>query len=231
MKEEPNLRRDIVERIRLVEPTLHRFFPRGSLKMGGGTILQARWSHRHSIDIDLFAYTREYNETISSRGSELEKALYSIKGVNPEKSWVELSTVYCEVNGVELTVMPSDPLIREDSGFNVSDTSIETETTQTILSKKIVNRMIEGGSFEIRDIFDIHTAISIDPESLTRAVTIIPENHLRGIVTLMKSLPETWFSETERPLLGVDQPVSQTHLVSRVCSYFERQLEAKGNGE
>lgn len=30
------------------------FFPAGSLRMGGGTILQARWGHRQSTDADLF---------------------------------------------------------------------------------------------------------------------------------------------------------------------------------
>lgn len=85
--------------------------------------------------------------------------------------------------------------------------------------------IIEGGIFEIRGIVDIHTAVLIDPESLRRTITIVPENDLRGSVTLMKSLPETCFNETAKPSLGVEHPVRQTVSVHRVCSYLERQLE------
>ena len=126
--------------------------------------------------------------------------------------------------------IPPDPDASDLFSAPVGRVSCGTRVAISNTELKLTG-MIEDGNFEIRGIFDIHTAILIDPKSPRRTVTIIPENDLRGSVTLMKSLPETWFSETEKPLLGVDHSVSQTVSVRRVCSYFERQLEVKGNDD
>ena len=58
--------------IQTVEHAVGRFFPNQTLCMGGGTVLQARWQHRLSSDIDLFCAPLPYRETIHASGEGLE---------------------------------------------------------------------------------------------------------------------------------------------------------------
>ena len=48
----------------------------------------------------------------------------------------------------------------------VPDTRIETQTTQAILTRKLVGRMYEEGMIEIRDVYDLAIAERNEPEAL-----------------------------------------------------------------
>ena len=79
--------------VQTVEQAVGPFFPNQALCMGGGTVLQARWRHRFSSDIDLFCAPSPYRETIHASGSGLEQALSRI-GDDPESTFVDAIAAY-----------------------------------------------------------------------------------------------------------------------------------------
>ena len=57
----PNFPTHLANLVQRIEPSLIQYFSPCSLRMGGGTVLQARWSHRESTDVDLFVEPQTYN--------------------------------------------------------------------------------------------------------------------------------------------------------------------------
>ncbi|MCY4128853.1 MAG: nucleotidyl transferase AbiEii/AbiGii toxin family protein [Gammaproteobacteria bacterium] len=215
--DEENVPEWVVRRLSAVLPVLVRYFPEESLAMGGGTILQARWNHRISTDIDLFTATDVFNSVIRTSAAEMERDLYRISAVNTHRSWVDLSTIYCDVEGTELTVMPSDPLVFEVCDRVVPSTRVKTEASALILNKKIVGRMIGGGAYEIRDIFDLYTAINKDRAALREAIRPIPQRSRDEVSAMLRSLPDRWFRETTKPLRGVANQPSYNTMIDAIA--------------
>ena len=220
--DEANVPQWVVQTLRSVMPVLVRYFQIDSLAMGGGTILQSRWNHRISTDIDLFAATQSFNDVIRTSAAQMERDFYEIGEVDSDRSWVDVNTIYCEVDGIELTVMPSEPLVRNASGCVVPTTAVKTETSATILNKKLVGRMIGGGAYEIRDIFDLYTAIDKDPEALRDAIRPIPHRSLDEVSAMLQALPNNWFSDTTKPLLGVEVQPQQDEMIDAIIREFSQ---------
>jgi len=64
MTQEPNIPKAILAKAQRLAPVLGDYFPKGSIKMGSGTILQARWQHRISTDADFFVFPQEFNKVV-----------------------------------------------------------------------------------------------------------------------------------------------------------------------
>ena len=63
------------------------FFPDDAIRMGGGTILQARWRHRESTDFELFCSSPVYLDAVRSSRLGMEKnCMKSVMTVN-EHLW------------------------------------------------------------------------------------------------------------------------------------------------
>ncbi|MCY3857845.1 MAG: hypothetical protein OXG25_02930 [Gammaproteobacteria bacterium] len=218
--EEPNISTWVTDRLSVVLPVLRRYFREEQLSLGGGTVLQARWNHRISTVIDLFADHQRFGSVIAEFSSQLEQDLYNIPAVNPDHSWVDLNTVYCELDGTELTVMPTSVRINEESGYVVPTTLVKTETTATILHKKVAARMVEAGACEIRDVFDLYTAIARDRDALNKAIRLIPQISLDRVSAMMKSRPTSWYEDTTRPLVSVDPIPNVREMVDQLAEVF-----------
>ena len=220
--DEPNIPEWVNTRLVALLPVLHKYFPADALAIGGGTVLQARWKHRISTDIDLFVSTEIFNSVVGKSSEQLESDLYGVHDVDHERSWVDVNVVYCEIDGVELTVMPSGSFVSQASGYVIPGTSLKTESTATILNKKLVGRMVQGEAFEIRDLFDLYTAIQRDRRALEDAIRPIPRRSIDSISSMLQSLPSSWFEETTKPLIGVENPVSPDVMIENLVHEFDR---------
>ena len=226
---EPNIPDDLLAKLQYVAPLLENFFGSdGSLKMGGGTILQARWGHRVSTDIDLFISPRRYFQSvgIESERNELLLALSDSGGIDPGSLRVNTFGVYCEIYGTELTIAPVESHIIEDraSGFLVPGTNIETEANSTILVKKIYNRIMVDNRYEVRDIFDIAVSTERDSSALEEIFSRIPRDDVIDLMETLKKLPASWIGDTEKPLIGVDAALGQEDLISIVCDFLQLNI-------
>ena len=180
------------------------FFPTDSLRMGGGTILQARWGHRRSTDADLFCDPGIYVETIRQHGAAMESELGRIAddAVDGEP-FVDLVATYCRVGGTEVTILPAAPLIDDNPGRCVPGTTVRTESTADILAGKLVHRMGGAGVVEPRDVFDIVAAERHDPAALRRAVGLLTDAQLKAICATLLMLPARWDAGPEKPVLSI----------------------------
>ena len=203
--DEPNMPPWVAAPIGSVLPVLSSYFAIDSLSIGGGTILQARWNHRISTDIDLFANRPIFLSIIGESSEELEAELYQVPRLDASRSFVDANVIYCEIDGIELTVLPSDLNSIEDSGRFFPSTELKTESTSTILHKKILGRMIGDAAFEVRDLFDVYTALNVDRESLHKALRPIPQRSLNSISAMLEVLPDDWLEQSTKPLKGVDE--------------------------
>lgn len=140
--------------IQTVEQAVGRFFPNQTVCMGGGTVLQARWQHRLSSDIDLFCAPSLYRETIHASGAGLERALSGISD-DPESTFVDTIAAYTTVQGTEVTILPTEPPLGIATRERIGGTQIESWSSADILASKLIHRICGGGIVEPRDLYDL----------------------------------------------------------------------------
>ena len=192
--------RAVVRFVECIEP----FFPVGSLRMGGGTILQARWGHRQSTDADLFCDPREYVGTVRQHGAAMESAIRRVADEEEEgEPFVDLVATFCRIEGTEVTILPAAALLEDRSERRVPGTSVRTDSTADILAGKLVHRLGGTGVVEPRDLFDIVAAERHDPTALRRAVGLLSDVQIRGVCATLLTLPPRWDVTTDRPVLSI----------------------------
>lgn len=76
------------------------------LSMGGGAVLQWDWKHRRSTDVALFYPPDLFAEACRLHGDAIERALVESAGSPSKSAWMEPTSLYAEVDGVETTVLP-----------------------------------------------------------------------------------------------------------------------------
>ncbi len=207
------------------------FFPVGALRMGGGTILHARWGHRMSFDADLFCDPGIYARTIAKSGPELERAINTIAcDAKDGGSFVDQIASFCRIAGIEVTILPAAALIGATTGMVVPNTTIETESTADILAAKLVHRMCGAGVFEPRDLFDLTAATQHDADALRQALGLLSDVQKAEISAALALLPKRWASFSDKPLISVDGEAVQVDM-EEVRDLLERDGLAHSSGE
>ena len=192
--------------IQTVEQAVGHFFPDQTLHMGGGTVLQARWDHRLSSDIDLFCAPLPYRETLHASGAGLEQALLGVCD-DPESTFVDAVAAYTMVQGTEVTILPTEPPLGVPAGQRIDGTQIETWSSADILASKLIHRICGGGIVELRDLYDLAAAAHHEPSALALAAGVIRSHQMKRIEVLLDLLPADWMSASDKPLLGLaDDP-------------------------
>ena len=203
--EEPGIPRPIADAVARFSAQIARFFPTGALRMGGGTILQARWRHRRSFDADLFCDPVIYVRTVAQHGPEIERAIGAVADLNEEtRPFVDQIASFSCVDGTEVTILPAVALVGTKTGNFVPNTDIETESTADILAGKLVHRMCGAGVIEPRDLFDLVAAERHDPTALREAVSLLSNTQRAEISATLAMLPKRWVSFSDQPLLSID---------------------------
>lgn len=155
---------------------LDSWIPRSAYAIGGGAVLAARWSHRFSADIDLFADQQLFSDTIGSGawdevcealnqrmsdGSISELVLTSA-GFSFSKSNVPVS--FFSTSRMTANAISSE---REES------TGIFAETNAEIVFKKLRGRMVNASRYVARDLYDIVVCYGLDRDSLNEAMSVL----------------------------------------------------------
>ena len=152
---------------------LDRWIPRSIYAIGGGTILAARWQHRLSTDIDLFAEEGELANTLDKNTwREIGEAL------EQEASDGAITELVLNPSGFSFT-MPSGPIsfysIPRLTTNPLSDerevtTGVYAEHTTEILFKKLRGRMINASRYVARDLYDVVICYGVERGSLNAAI-------------------------------------------------------------
>ena len=178
------------------------FFPDDALRMGGGTILQARWRHRESTDIDLFCSSPVYLDTVRSHRAGIEQELHEICD-GRERTFVDAISSFAEIQGTEITLLPADPPVGERTRRFVPGTQVETWSTADILAAKLLYRLCQAGNAQPRDLYDFAAAAYHDPDALHQAVGILTPRQQKQVRSLLLILPDDWAEGSDKPLRGL----------------------------
>ena len=229
--EETGIPREIAAAVARFADLVTPFFPTGALRMGGGTILQARWGHRTSFDADLFCDPGTYARTIAKSGPEIERAINTIAGgVEEGASFVDQIASFCQIAGIEVTILPSAALLGSPTGSVVPNTTIETESTADILAAKLVHWMCGAGVIEPRDLFDLVAAERYDPNALHEAMGLLSDIQKTEISAALAMLPKRWASFSDKPLFSVDGNEIQVD-AEAVRELFEHARSERSPGD
>ena len=201
---------------------VERFFPAGSLRMGGGTVLQARWGHRQSTDADLFCDPAIYSRVVRQHGPAIERAIREIADRGEEMgTFVDQMATFSRIEGTEITLLPAVPLVGLETGHRVPGTSVATDSSADILAGKLVHRLGGAAVVEPRDLFDLLVAERHDPNALRQATGLLTRNQLAEISAMLLMLPRKWASISEKQVLSVSgerrdvDPIAVVDLLGR----------------
>ena len=229
--EETGIPREVAAAVARFADLVAPFFPAGALRMGGGTILQARWRHRMSFDADLFCDPGTYARTIAKSGPEIERVIDTIAdGTEGGASFVDQIASFCHIAGIEVTILPSAALIGSPTGSVVPNTTIETESTADILAAKLVHRMCGAGVIEPRDLFDLAAAERYDPNALREALGLLSDMQMTELSAALAMLPKRWASFSDKPLCSVDGDEIEVD-VETVRQLFEPARRERSPGD
>ena len=174
-----------------------------NLRLGGGTVLAARWQHRHSTDVDLFVDSDAYHDFRWDTGRRFTLALTAAAPV--DRLVVGDDGTFISFHGLpgHVTIhvargLPFDPR----SSDTAHGTEIPLETNAEILAKKFLLRMAIGRQLPARDLYDIAVARERDLVALRTALDALRTEQLAEILKLFKDR-----RPSRRPLLAPADPV------------------------
>ena len=152
-------------------------------RLGGGTILAARWRHRSSTDIDLFWPTglwipRERHDAIARWAASLTPPPFSVSADTGPVS--KIITADGDIDFIESEFADSD--ITRD---RVEGTGLQALDTWEILAGKLYGR----GLVPLRDLYDAAVAQLRDPRGLRRAFDRVHAHDWIG-ATRVKRIPQ-----------------------------------------
>lgn len=167
---------------------LDRFWDRSQYEIGGGTVLAARWHHRHSTDVDCFMNVDTFRSTYERNTSDLEEALSRIEeeGLLTSRSVDSRMLTMKFADLGEMSLISGHSLTRspETSQFEET-TEIRLEPTAEILAKKLAFRVVEG-RWKQRDFFDLVVASKCDPDAYQVAMDVLSEGERTSIAQVLR---------------------------------------------
>ena len=189
------------------------------LSMGGGTVLQTRWEHRKSIDVDLFCKNDVFARVHRESAGEVEKAMIECAGADPDRTWMEYMALYCEIKGVEVTLMPHVFILDEAfDGVLPGSVPVRLQATSEILAKKLRHRLHGASTVEVRDVYDLACAVELAPEALNNARQALSPEQRHEVCALLDQLPKGWSGQTNKPLIEPVLDWDEAELVEVVRS-------------
>ena len=142
-------------------------------KLGGGTILAARWKHRRSNDIDVLFHP---DTKTSHFEAELGKALEAAGGV--PLGWGEWSRIEFGGNHLDLLKGEPTPAVGHKPA-SIDGSPVTVLTTVQILNGKLGYRALDPPT---RDVYDIAVCGIEDPESLEIVMNGLYESKLDATI-------------------------------------------------
>ena len=167
----------------LLGPALERLGPEaGAWKIGGGTVLAARWHHRESIDLDLtvnagtampalFAGpTNDFETQILQRGG-------SAVTVDRDRCTVRFST-----GKLDLSALDPTPNAGHADALVDGEPAVALSTAQILCGK-----LQRATRSPVRDVFDVIVAGKLDPQALAIAANTRTGRELEAIAAAWRA--------------------------------------------
>ena len=214
--------RELLEAVR--DPLGYHLGGEHHLTLGGGTALAARWSHRHSTDVDL-TVDHEIHLRLPASGFRDDLARH-IDGRAYLTFHQGLTRI--DLPAGEITVDSSYPTTtRPRSADTVRGTLIGVHTTAEILARKIIYRILDKAAFLSRDLYDLAVARHQDPAALKTAFDTVHPPNLFVIQRGLSELDQVSVVRDSRPLLHPAHPGEAADFLAIVQRLVEREIDRR----
>ncbi len=168
---------------------LDSYVDRNSYEIGGGTVLAARWQHRHSTDVDLFISTDSYNKMYRQNGDPLQSTLRELEQTGQlrviQLNEQALVVDFPSLGNLSLVASPT-VLPNQEPRQQEETTGIHLEPTEEILAKKVVFR-VASIQWKERDFFDLVVASKCDSKAYAVASDLLGEEHKRDTAIVLRA--------------------------------------------
>lgn len=209
-------------------------FPEGDVALGGGTVLEARWDHRISTDLDLFISPRNLGVAYDAMSGRLYPMLSDAlrtEGISIEETNLVMGreSVFLGGNCADGTPWslaemhyshPDQPMAESVDGTGIRAATI----TETMMGKIVGRAYVANESpddsdkqpIPIRDCYDICVCAALEPEVLARVLDVIPVDARTRIARNLRDAPRDLHLRDEKPLINPTWSVPLPDIASRI---------------
>lgn len=187
---------ELLEAVR--KPLGHHLGGEHHLIFGGGTALAARWAHRHSTDVDLYASHRPFR-----RMSEFD-LIRDLDEHTAGRARLYLDHDFAQIDlpGGHVSVDTSFALTAQPrSRDTIHGTAVGAYSNAEILARKLVYRMLGQGRYVSRDLYDLAVGRHKHPAALKVAFNTVHPSNLFVLQRGLDELDQASIDRDSRPLL------------------------------
>ena len=171
---------------------------RSGWKIGGGTILAARWRHRESQDIDLLVHPRTETRSLQPAvAPELHRRLETLGA--RKISFGRFSQILFDESRIEVLAADPQPHVGHRRAI-VDGQEATTLASSQILTGKFSNRSLNP---PVRDLYDLAVARTTAPRALMVAVNALAGDDIRWRLVSWEMEREKFAGEAPIELHGV----------------------------
>ena len=195
----------------------------GEPRLGGGTLLAARWKHRTSVDIDL---TIEKETARIDRIDRLtrgnENLHHALSRLHAERVFAvnkDHVTVTFDISELDITVLKSQPRHGERRAV------VEGQEWTVLSSTQVLGgKLSRADELLHRDAYDIRHAALVAPADLAKAVNRLSARETEQIIHRWQRIGPEWRTraeETLRPVLRQYSARDITRLASETADAIQ----------
>lgn len=174
---------------------IEAFFNPERFALGGGTALAARWDHRFSTDLDFFGEFAEFLPILDAREKEIRERLPELcpSCVPGSLSMNALAGLTFRSGKTPVSIFAYSPTGRvRGEAEAIEGSRVRAESTELILTTKLVLRMSESGQILPRDVYDLVYANRFDPAAAQLALIRLPSVQRATLAAQLRRLPDDW---------------------------------------
>ena len=165
---------------------LWEYLPRNKLTLGGGTVLAARWEHRESTDVDLFAPLGAFDDAeaqMTSLAASVEGRLHTGELIDAVVAKRHLRLTLGKPAG-ELTVFTGHDATAQPIAAHETAAGFAVHSVQEILAR------IHGlADFTQRGFYDFAVAALVEPDSMARVLASFDPEANRAVAHELRREP------------------------------------------
>lgn len=167
-----------------------KFIPAEELSVGGGSVLAARWRHRHSFDIDLTVSRLAVTRRAASRPNLFFSLIDADEKLHSGYLRADLAHVQCQDQTHSFSWLFAPPLTAAPlSQESDPRHGLPMDSSAEILARKLYYRMGEHGRYLPRDVYDLAWASIHEPATFAESASILIPQQRSQVTRHLRSLP------------------------------------------
>lgn len=174
-------------------------------RLGGGTVLAARYGHRTSHDLDYW-FTEAAAERLSQTANEYvwEMMMGRAGELSTDRGAAEAGCAG-KIHGVEFSVGPAGEREWTDEGQPIEGSRLKAQSTVMILAGKITKRWTRQrrGGIPIRDLVDVVVAARIEPEALDTILRTSDAQERALVIENLNATPPNQYEIDAKPITAL----------------------------